>query len=79
MRSLSPTVERTAKQLAQLEFCSIPTVYRRLRALKAAGVEISESKAPGRKTGPAPVWYRLVIPAGKAMRLEKVRRKRSQG
>jgi hypothetical protein len=57
---LSFADDRTAKQLARLAKCSIPTVYRRIQALKDLGAVISESRVPGKQTGPVPLRYRLV-------------------
>ena len=52
----------TAKQLAALMGCSVPTAYRRLRALRAGGAAVSEFKKYKGTTGPQPVQYALVKP-----------------
>ena len=51
----------TAKQLARLMGAAIPTIYRRMKALRASGVRVSEFRQSGPgKTGPKPVYYSLV-------------------
>lgn len=52
--------ERTARDLARLMGCSVPTAYRRLEALKRAGMQIVEATTFSKKTGPAPRKFRLV-------------------
>lgn len=60
--ALSHRPHQTAKQLAKLMSCSVPTVYRRVRAAKDAGARISETVIPSGKTGPDPVLFSLVLP-----------------
>ncbi len=48
---------RTAAQIALFMGCSKPAAYRRVRALKREGVEISETKAREGATGPEAVFY----------------------
>lgn len=43
-----------AKWLAARARCSLPTVYRKIRALEAAGAVFAEAKTPRKKTGPTP-------------------------
>ena len=57
---LSSRIEATAKELARIAKCSVPTVYRRLQVMRAAGAVISETVLATGKTGPRPVRYRLV-------------------
>ncbi len=49
-----------AKLLADLQDCSIPTVYRRIEKLQAAGARIKTVSAPNGNTGPVPVKFKLV-------------------
>lgn len=51
---------RTAKEIAAAMGCSKPTVYERVRALKAAGVTVLEEveRSPG-VTGPAARTFRV--------------------
>jgi len=52
--------ECSARQIAKVAHCSVPTVHRKLEALKAAGAQLAERKVPGKKTGPIPTKYQLV-------------------
>lgn len=54
------TKEKSALQIAKLAHVSVPTVHRKLAALKEAGAVLAETKVPGDKTGPIPTKYRLV-------------------
>ena len=52
--------ERSAREIAKIAHCSVPTVHRHLQALKEAGAVLAETKVPTNKTGPIPTRYRLV-------------------
>ena len=52
--------ERTARDLARLMDCSVPTAYRRLERLKQMGLKVIESTTFSKKTGPAPRKFSLV-------------------
>lgn len=49
----------SARTLAELVDCSLPTVYRRLQLLIEAGAIITEARTPGSKTGPVPRLFTL--------------------
>lgn len=49
-----------AKWIAAQAGCSIPTVYRRIRALQAKGAVIAEVKGSSQKTGPVPGRFILI-------------------
>lgn len=53
-------IPRTAKELARLMECSIPTAHRRLARLRRDGVRLTETKAWSKNTGPVPRKFSLV-------------------
>ena len=66
-RLLSPTVARSAAELARKAKCSLPAVYRRLNSLALAGAIIVEVRTPRHKPGPTPRKFRLAKPVDTAM------------
>lgn len=56
---LQSEVPMSAKELARLMSCSMPTVYARLNALARAGVVIIEVREPCSTPGPTPTRYKL--------------------
>lgn len=50
---------KTAMELASGLEVSLPTVYRRIKALEAAGAVIATTNEPRKVTGPRPTHYRL--------------------
>lgn len=51
---------RTALQLAAKLNCAVPTVYRRIAKLRAAGVRVYELVELSRRPGPVPVKFTRV-------------------
>ncbi len=49
----------TAKQIASRMRCGRPAAYRRIAALRAAGVSVFECPVSERKTGPVAMAYRV--------------------
>lgn len=51
---------RTARELARISHCSIPTVYRRIEALRASGSSVALISGESKTTGPVPSRYLIV-------------------
>lgn len=66
MKSLQEVLAKhpniTAKRLAKLVGCSVPTIYRQVEALQKSGVKIISFQlyTTAAKTGPRPALYALV-------------------
>jgi predicted ArsR family transcriptional regulator len=54
------TDEKSALQVAKLAHISVPTVHRKLKALRKAGAVLAETRVPRKKRGPIPTKYRVV-------------------
>lgn len=50
---------RTARQLAEALGCSKPTVYARIRRLRANGFDIQEFTNGAKKPGPVPAYFAI--------------------
>lgn len=46
--------------LAEESGCSVPTVYRWVRVLRAKGATVAEERVPHSKTGPTPTKFKLI-------------------
>jgi biotin operon repressor len=50
---------RTARQIAGLLGCSKPTVYARVRMLRARGLRVEELTNGAKRPGPAPAYFKI--------------------
>jgi predicted transcriptional regulator len=64
LQTLLAKRELTAPEIAAELKCSLPTVYRRMKALADMGAAIVEVKEPHSRPGPTPARFRLGRAAG---------------